>query len=107
MTPGRLLAICSARVFLFATFMTVAAAIPLLTLEWALSATAAGAIVSSFTVCYAVSVFGFAWAADHFGAKRMVLASALAAAAASAAFGFFARDWWSAIVVYGLVGLTQ
>jgi MFS family permease len=37
----------------------------------------------------------------------MVLASALAAAAASAAFGFFARDWWSAIVVYGLVGLTQ
>src|SRR5687768_7096132 len=44
MTPGRLLAICAARVFLFATFMTVAATIPLLTLEWALSATAAGAI---------------------------------------------------------------
>lgn len=107
MTPGRLLAICIARVFLFATFMTVAAAIPLLTLEWALSATAAGAIVSSFTLCYAVSVFGFAWAADHFGAKRMVVASAIAAAAASAAFGFLARDWWSAIVVYGLVGLAQ
>jgi MFS family permease len=107
MTPARLLAICAARVFLFATFMTVAAAIPLLTLEWALSATAAGAIVSSFTLCYAVSVFGFAWAADHFGAKRMVVASAIAAAAASAAFGFLARDWWSAIVVYGLVGLAQ
>jgi MFS family permease len=107
MTPSRLLAICVARVFLFATFMTVAASIPLLTLEWALSATAAGAIVSSFTLCYAVSVFGFAWAADHFGAKRMVVASALAAAAASAAFGFLARDWWSAIVVYGLVGLAQ
>jgi MFS family permease len=107
MTPSRLLAICVARVFLFATFMTVAASIPLLTLEWALSATAAGAIVSSFTLCYAVSEFGFAWAADHFGAKRMVVASALAAAAASAAFGFLARDWWSAIVVYGLVGLAQ
>jgi len=107
MTPGRLLAICAARVFLFATFMTVAATIPLLTLEWALSATAAGAIVSSFTLCYAVSVFGFAWAADHFGAKRMVLASAIAAAAASAAFGFLAHDWWSATVVYGLVGLAQ
>jgi len=107
MTPGRLLAICAARVFLFATFMTVAATIPLLTLEWGLSATAAGAIVSSFTFCYAVSVFGFAWAADHFGAKRMVVASAIAAAAASAAFGFLARDWWSALVVYGLVGLAQ
>jgi MFS family permease len=69
---GRLLAICSARVFLFATFMTVAAVIPLITVEWALSATSAGAIVSAFTFCYAASVFGFAWAADHFGAKRMV-----------------------------------
>ncbi len=107
MTTGRLFAICTARVFLFATFMTVAAVIPLITVEWALSATAAGAIVSSFTLCYAASVFGFAWAADHFGAKRMVIVSALAAAAASATFGFLARDWWSAIVLYGLVGLAQ
>jgi len=107
MTTGRLFAICAARVFLFATFMTVAGTIPLLTVEWALSATAAGAIVSSFTLCYALSVFAFAWAADHFGAKRMVVVSALAAAAASAAFGFLARDWWSAIVFYGLVGLAQ
>ena len=68
MTAGRLLAICAARVFLFATFMTVAGAIPLLTREWELSATAAVAIVSSFTLCYAVSVFGFGWVADHVGA---------------------------------------
>lgn len=107
MTPGRLAAICAARVFLFATFMTVAAVIPLITVEWALSATAAGAIVSSFTLCYAASVFGFAWAADHYGAKRMVVASAICAAAASAAFGFLARDWWSALLAYGLVGLAQ
>jgi MFS family permease len=106
-TTGRFLAICVARVFLFATFMTVAAVIPLITTEWALSATAAGAIVSSFTFCYALSVFAFAWAADHFGAKRMVLASAIAAAVTSAAFGLFARDWGSAIVAYGLVGLAQ
>lgn len=104
---GRLLAICAGRVFLFATFMTVAAVIPLLMRDWALTATAAGAIVSSFTLCYAASVFGFAWAADHFGAKRMVAVSAIAAAAASAAFGFLARDWWSAVLVYGLVGLVQ
>jgi MFS family permease len=107
MTTGRLFAICAARVFLFSTFMTVAAVIPLITLEWRLSATAAGAIVSSFTLCYAASVFGFAWAADHIGARRMVVVSALAAAVASAAFGFLARDWWSAVVFYGLVGLAQ
>src|SRR5262245_53814795 len=107
MTTGRLLAIFVARVFLFSTFMTVAAAIPLITVEWQLSATAAGAIVSSFTFCYAASVFGFAWAADHLGAKRMVVASALAAGMASATFAFLARDWWSAMVFYGLVGLAQ
>jgi MFS family permease len=107
LTAGRLAAICAARVFLFATFMTVAAVIPLLMRDWALTATAAGAIVSSFTLCYAASVFGFAWAADHYGAKRMVAVSALAAAAASAAFGFLARDWGSAVLAYGLVGLAQ
>jgi MFS family permease len=107
MTPARLAAICAARVFLFSTFMTVAAVIPLLMQEWRLGAAAAGAIVSAFTVSYALSVFGFAWAADHFGAKRMVVASALAAAAAGAAFALFARDWGSAIVLYALVGLAQ
>jgi len=107
MSPARLLAICAARVFLFASFMTVAAVIPLITLDWRLSATAAGAIVSSFTLCYALSVFGFGWAADHFGAKRMVIASALVAAASSAGFGWLARDWASAMLLYGLVGLAQ
>jgi MFS family permease len=107
MTAGRLLAICIARVFLFASFMTVAASIPLITVEWRLSAAAAGAIVSSFTLCYALSVFAFAWAADHYGAKRMVLASAAAAAVTSAAFGLLAQGWWSATLLYGLVGLAQ
>jgi MFS family permease len=107
MTAGRLVAICAARVFLFASFMSVAAVIPLITVQWGLSATAAGAIVSVFTLCYAASVFGFAWAADHFGAKRMVVVSALAAGATSALFGVAAHDWWSATLTYGLVGLAQ
>jgi MFS family permease len=103
----RVLVICAARVLLFATFMTVAATIPLLTTEWGLSATAAGAIVTSFTAGYAASLFVFALASDHFGARRMVVVSAVAASAASLAFGFLARDWTSAMVLYGLVGLTQ
>ncbi|MGQ0651477.1 MAG: MFS transporter [Betaproteobacteria bacterium] len=107
MTPARLLVLCAGRVLLFATFMTVAAVIPLLMHEWRLSATAAGAIVSIFTLSYAASVFGFGWAADHFGARRMVLASAAAAAAASALFALGAHDWWSATLLYALVGLAQ
>jgi MFS family permease len=107
LSEGRLLAICTARVFLFATFMTVAATIPLIITEWVLTAAAAGAIVSSFTIGYAVSVFVFAWAADHYGAKRMVFVSAIAAAATSLTFGLFARGWGTAMVLYGLVGLAQ
>jgi len=103
----RIAVVCLARVFLFATFMTVAATFPLTMEDWGLSAAAAGAIVSSFTVGYAASLFGFAWAADHYGAKRMVFLSAVAAAATSLAFGLLARDWWTAMVLYGLVGLAQ
>jgi nitrate/nitrite transporter NarK len=107
MTPARLLVLCAGRVLLFAIFMTVAAVIPLLMQEWRLTATAAGAIVSIFTLSYAVSVFGFAWAADHFGARRMVLISAGAAATASTLFAFGAHDWWSATLLYALVGFAQ
>jgi MFS family permease len=107
LSEGRLLAICTARVFLFATFMTVAATIPLIITEWRLTAAAAGAIVSSFTIGYAISLFVFAWAADHYGAKRMVIVSAVAAAATSLIFGLLAHGWWTAMVLYGLVGLAQ
>ena len=80
---------------------------PLIIAEWGLTAAAAGALVSSFTIGYAVSVFVFACAADHYGAKRMVFVSALAAAVTSLAFGLFARGWGTAMVLYGLVGLGQ
>ncbi len=101
------LAVSAARIFLFATFMTVAAVIPILMKEWRIGATEAGAVVTAFTVSYAISLFFFAWAADHIGAKRAVSISAVASAAASAAFGLFARDWTSAFLLYGLVGLSQ
>lgn len=101
------LAVCAARTLLFATFMTVASVIPLLLEEWRIGAAEAGAIVTSFTVCYAVSLFVFAWAADHIGAKRAIIISAIASAVTSAAFGLFARDWFTAFILYGAVGLAQ
>jgi MFS family permease len=107
LSESRLLAICTARIFLFATFMTVAATIPLIMTAWGLTAAAAGAIVSSFTIGYAVSLFVFAWAADHYGAKRMVIVSAVAAAASSLIFGLLTHGWWTAMALYGLVGLAQ
>ncbi len=107
LTETRVIVICLARVLLFATFMTVAAAIPALMRDWGLSATAAGSIITSFTLGYALSLFLFAWVADHLGAKHMVAVSAVAAAATSLLFGLLAEGWWSAMVLYGLVGLCQ
>ena len=101
------LTVAVSRIFLFSTFMTVAATIPILKQEWGLSATAAGSIITSFMIAYSVSLFAFAWAADHIGAKRTVAASAVASAAASLLFGLLAHDYLSAVLLYGLVGLAQ
>lgn len=101
------LGICAARILLFANFMTIAAVIPILLEEWQISGAEAGGIVTAFTVAYAASLFIFAWAADYIGAKRAVEISAIASAGASVAFGVLARDWLSATLLYGLVGLAQ
>lgn len=102
-----LLVICLARVFLFANFMVFAACIPVLVEEWSLSSAQAGSVVTSFTVGYAISLFGFSWLADHYGAKLITLISSWSAAAAALIFGFFAQDYWSALLLYGLAGLSQ
>jgi len=107
LTPRQVLVICAARTLAFATFMVVAATIPLLITTWGLSATKAGAIVSSFTFGYAASLFGFGIVADYLGARRMVIISAVAAGLTSLLFGLFAVGWGSAMVLYALIGLSQ
>lgn len=107
LTESRIRLVCIARVLLFASFMTVAATLPLLIQDWSLSATAAGALVTAFTLGYALSLFLFSWASDYLGAKRVVATSALAAGISSLLFAFLARDWSSAFWLYGLIGLCQ
>ena len=108
-SPGRLsvVAVSAARILLYANFMTVAACIPALRQDWHLGAAEAGSIVTSFTIGYALSLFGFGWLAERQGAKRAAVLSAVASAAASVAFGLFARDYASATALYALVGLAQ
>ena len=107
MVDGWTAAMCVARIFLFATFMTVASVIPVLMQEWGIGAAEAGAIVTGFTVSYAISLFLFAYAADHLGAKRAVLVSAFMSATASLMFALFATGWLSAFILYALIGLSQ
>lgn len=107
LTHATILSICAARIFLFAPFMTVAACIPLLGDAWNIGAAQAGTVVSGFYFAYSFSLFAFAWIADYVGAKRSVIASALLATVSSAAFGLFADDYLSALILYSLVGLFQ
>src|SRR5919206_1981027 len=84
-SPGRLsvVAVSAARILLYANFMTVAACIPALRQDWHLGAAEAGSIVTSFTIGYALSLFGFGWLAERQGAKAAGVLSALPPAAAS------------------------
>ena len=99
--------ICAARTLLYANFMVFAACLPLLRQAWDITYAQAGAVGSGFILGYALSLLGSSWAADHFGARRIAVISALLSAVSAMAFGFFADSYQSALVLYTLAGLTQ
>ncbi len=102
-----LLSIGVGRIFLYANFMVYAACLPILRVEWAMSATQAGSVASGFALGYATSLVVSSWLAERFGARRVFLLSASAAAVTALAFGFFARSYASALTLYTLAALTQ
>ena len=104
---GWLSGICAARVLLYANFMTVAACIPRITADWGLSYAEAGSITSGFLFGYSVSLLAFSALADRFGARRMVVISALLSAISAIGFGLFGRSYLSALLLYTLAGATQ
>jgi MFS family permease len=95
------------RIALYANFMVYAACLPILLHEWNMSATQAGSISSAFMFGYAASLFFFAWIADHWGAKRLFLLSAVLGAFSALGFGFFAHSYLSGLILYALAGTSQ
>jgi MFS family permease len=102
-----LLALCTGRALLYALFMVYAASIPVLLEAWSMSATQAGTISGAFMLAYAASLVLASWLADRIGAKRVFLASAWLTGVGSLAFGFLARDYTSALLLYVLIGAVQ
>ena len=102
-----LAALVLSRAFVTLIFMTYAASLPTLTREWAMSATQAGLVQTSFSAGFAISLFGTSWLADHLGARRMFLWFCWLGAAAALAFALLARSFEEALWLYGLVGFTQ
>ncbi len=106
-TDNWLALIFSARVLMYANYMVYAACVPVLLDEWQMSAAQAGTVVSGFMAAYAVSLFASSWLADHFGAKRVFVISAVLSAVSAMAFGFFARSYGSGLLLYPLAAATQ
>jgi MFS family permease len=102
-----LAALTLSRAFLTLIFMTYAASLPTLTREWAMSATQAGLVQTSFSAGFGVSLFLTSWLADHLGARRMFVWSCWSGAITALGFALFARSYEEALWWYGLVGFTQ
>ncbi|MBI3042254.1 MAG: MFS transporter [Betaproteobacteria bacterium] len=97
--------LCLSRTSFALIFTAYSAAIPLLTPEWGMSASQAGLIQSAWHFGYLISLFTVGFLSDRYGARRVFLASSVAASAAAMVFAVFADGFFSAAVLYGLTGL--
>ncbi|MCE5334580.1 MAG: MFS transporter [Desulfobacteraceae bacterium] len=99
--------LCLGRVGFSFVFTAYSAALPLLVTDWKMSATKAGLIQSAWHLGFLISLFNVGFASDRFGAKRTFLWSAVAASLSALLFAFFARDFTSGLLLYGIAGLCS
>lgn len=88
-------------------FMMYAGALPAVMAAWGMSSGEAGSIQSAFNICYALSLVATSWLSDRLGAKRVLIWSSWAAAAATIAFVAFGHSYSSGLLLFSLVGLAQ
>jgi MFS family permease len=72
-----------------------------------MSAGEAGLIQSAYHVGFLISLFVIGFLSDRFGARRAYLGSSVVAALSALLFAFFASDFVSALLLYGLTGLCS
>ena len=99
--------ICLARTFNGLVFMTYAATLPVLRLEWKMSAAAAGSIAGAFQFGYAISLVVFSFLADRMCPKKLYLGSMTACAVFSLVFAAGARGYASGLVLYTATALAM
>jgi MFS family permease len=88
-------------------FMAYSGAVPVLMVDWQMSAAEAGLIHTGWHAGYLVSLFAVGFLTDRFGAKRTFLAMSWAACASAMIFALFADGFRSALVLYSLTGLCS
>lgn len=102
-----LVAVCGSRTLMYTVFMVYAASLPVLMPKWDMSAAQAGTVSGAFMLAYAASMVASSWLAERFGARNVFLWSAWSSGVSAIVFGFLARDYYSALVLYALAAVTQ
>lgn len=99
--------ICVSRCFFAFIFTTYSAALPLLKIDWAMSASQAGLIQSAWHAGYLISLFTVGFIADRYGAKKTFLTGSVLASASALTFALFADSFASGLILYGFTGLCS
>jgi MFS family permease len=102
---GWLALMCASRALAATWFVAYSAVLPLTQAEWRLSAGEAGLVQSAFHLGYLVSLFLVGFAADHWGAKRTMLVTGVAAWITPFAFILLSHGFGSAFWLHALTGL--
>ena len=102
-----LLQFCAARAAFATMFTAWSAVLPLLRTDWQMTAWQAGMVQSAYHVGFLISLFSVGFLSDRFGARRIYLATGVAAVASGLLFAFLAEGFSSALLLYGLTGLCS
>jgi MFS family permease len=99
--------LCLARTGFALNFVAYAAVLPLVSQEWGMSAAQAGLVQSAWHAGFLVSLTLAGFLSDRWGAKHTLLGMSLFACAGVLLFAWYAQDFWSALWLHGLAGLTS
>jgi MFS family permease len=102
-----LLEFCAARAAFATMFTAWSAVLPLLRSDWQISAWQAGMVQSAYHVGFLISLFTVGFLSDRYGARRIYLATGVAAVVSGLLFAVFADGFVSALLLYGLTGLCS
>lgn len=102
-----LLQFCTARAAFATMFTAWSAALPLLRVDWHMSASQAGMVQSAYHVGFLISLFSVGFLSDRHGARRIYLLTSIAAVVSGLMFAVFADGFVSALLLYGLTGLCS
>lgn len=99
--------LCVARMGFSFIFTTYSAALPLLKVDWEMSASQSGMIQSAWHFGTIISLFTAGFMCDRFGAKRTFIWSSVAASISGLVFASFASGFLSGIILHGIAGLCS